>query len=342
MGALYEHGPALYAMCGVTGPVPVRLGSAEHTAGWKGGGAVHEGDDMREEPKGEETTAAARIHEHTAADESEYRGDGPGTGIVTAFGHQLKLLRTRAGLDRPQFGSMLNYSGSSIAAFEQGRRIPLPTFIDRADDALGAGGLLKALKKEVERAQYPSFFRDAARLEAGATALYVYANHLVPGLLQTEDYAEAVFRLQRPLLMEDVITQRLAARLARQEVYNRQPAPMMSFIIEEWVLLRPIGGRDTLRGQLEQILHIGRHHRNVGIQVMPIDREEHAGLGGPFNLIDTARGQRIAYTEVQDDSRLYTEQAKVRELETRYGILRSQALDPRESLTLVENLLGER
>lgn len=342
MGALYEHGPRLYAMCGVTGPVPVRLGSAEHTAGWKDGGAVHEGDDMREEPKGQETTAAARNHEHTAADGSEYRGDGPGTGILTAFGRQLKLLRTRAGLERPEFGSLLNYSGSSIASIEQGRRVPQSTFIDRADEVLGAGGLLKALKKEVERAQYPSFFRDAARLEAGATALYIYASHLVPGLLQTEDYAEAVFRMQRPLLTEDVLTQRLAARLARQEVHNRRPAPLMSFIIEEWVLLRPIGGRDTLRGQLEHIIRVGKQHRNVEIQVMPIDREDHAGLGGPFNLIDTARGQRIAYTEVQDDSRLYTEQAKIRELETRYGILRSQALDPRESLTLVENLLGER
>ncbi|MZE78546.1 helix-turn-helix domain-containing protein [Streptomyces sp. SID5475] len=297
---------------------------------------------MREGPKRQETTAADRTPGHSAADDFEPRDDGAGTGIVTAFGRQLKLLRTRAGLERPQLGSLTNYSASSIASFEQGRRIPLPRFIDRADEVLGAGGLLKALKEEVERAQYPGFFRDAARLEAGATALYIYASHLVPGLLQTEDYAEAIFRMQRPLLTEDVINQRLAARLARQEVHNRRPAPLISFIIEEWVLLRPIGGRDTLRGQLEHIIGMGKQHRNVEIQVMPIDREDHAGLGGPFNLIDTARGQRIAYTEVQDDSRLYTEQAKIRELETRYGILRSQALDPRESLTLVENLLGER
>ncbi|WP_078843757.1 helix-turn-helix transcriptional regulator [Streptomyces albus] len=295
---------------------------------------------MREEPRGQETTAAAQPQGHTADDDSELRDGGSGTGIVTAFGRQLKLLRTRAGLERPEFGSLLNYSGSTIAAFEQGRRVPLPTFIDRADEILEAGGLLKALKKEVERAQYPSFFRDAARLEAGATALYVYAVYAVPGLLQTEEYARAGFRLQRPLLDEDIIEQRLSARMARQGIHDRRPAPLLSFIVEEAALRRPIGGRAALREQWEKMLRLG-HLRNVEIQVMPTEREDHAALGGPFTLIDASTGRRIAYTEVQDDSRLYTEQAKIRELETRYGILRSQALTPRESSTFVERLLGE-
>ncbi|WP_125622642.1 MULTISPECIES: helix-turn-helix transcriptional regulator [unclassified Streptomyces] len=295
---------------------------------------------MREGPEGREATAAARDQEHPAANDEQHRDDEHGTGIVTAFGRQLKLLRTRAGLERPEFGSLMSYSASSIASFEQGRRIPLPTFIDKADEVLGAGGLLKALKKEVERAQYPSFFRDAARFEAGATALYVYAVYAVPGLLQTEDYARAGFRLQRPLLEEDVIEQRLSARMARQEIHDRRPAPLLSFIIEEAALRRPIGGRTALREQWEKLLRVGRL-RNVEIQVMPTDREDHAALGGPFTLIDASTGQRIAYTEVQDDSRLYTEQAKIRELETRYGILRSQALTPRESSTFVERLLGE-
>ena len=74
---------------------------------------------------------------------------------------------------------------------------------------------------------------------------------------------------------------------------------------------------------------------------MPTDREDNAALGGPFTLIDTDRGQRIAYAEVQDDSRLYIEVPKVRELEARYGILRSQALTPSESSAFIEKLMGE-
>lgn len=178
----------------------------------------------------------------TDADAEQRPDDEPGSGVVVAFGRQLKLLRGRAGLDRTEFGKRVGYAAQSVASFEQGRRIPQPVFIDRADDVLDAGGVLKALKEEVARAQYPAFFRDAARLEAKAAALNVYAMYAVPGLLQTEEYAEAVFRMQRPLLDDDVIAQRLEARMVRQDIFDRSPAPLMSFVIEESVLRRPIGG----------------------------------------------------------------------------------------------------
>ncbi|MET9766231.1 helix-turn-helix transcriptional regulator [Streptomyces sp. NPDC006415] len=261
-------------------------------------------------------------------------------GVMVAFGRQLKLLRLRAGLDRTEFGNRVGYAAQSVASFEQGRRIPQPGFIDQADPVLDAGGLLLALKEEVARAQYPAFFRDAARLEAKAVALCVYALYAVPGLLQTADYARAGFRMERPLLDDEAVEQGVSARLARQEVYDRRPAPLLSFILDEGVLRRPIGGRAVLRAQLEQIIRIGEK-RNVEIQVMPFDREDHAALGGPFTLIDTVQGQRIAYAEVQGESRLYTGRTMVRDLEARYGIIRSQALTPRESLEFIRKLLGE-
>ncbi|TQE35847.1 XRE family transcriptional regulator [Streptomyces ipomoeae] len=277
--------------------------------------------------------------EESGAEDAE-REAGSGSGILRVFGRQLKRFRVRAGLERPEFGSMVGYSVSTIAAYEQGRRVPPPKFIDQADEVLDAGGVLQEMKEEVARAQYPAFFRDAARLEGEAVELHVYAMYAVPGLLQTEEYARAVFSIRRPLLDEDRIEQGLSARLARQEIYARKPAPLMSFVLEESVLQRPIGGREVLRGQLEQVLLIG-HKRNVEIQVMPVSREDHGALGGPFTLIDTPEGRRIAYAEVQGDSRLYSGQSKVRELEARYGILRAQALTPSESLAYVEKLLGE-
>ncbi|MFI8444356.1 helix-turn-helix domain-containing protein [Streptomyces rochei] len=278
--------------------------------------------------------------EETAAQRQQRPEDEPGTGVVTAFGRQLKLLRTRAGMERAEFGKRLGYSADTVASIEQGRRIPQARFIEKADEVLGAGGVLTALKEEVGRAQYPAFFRDMARLEARATALNVYAVYAVPGLLQTEDYARAVFHMQRPLLEDDVIEQRLEARMVRQEIFCRRPAPLMSFVIEEAVLRRPIGGPKVMREALEQILVTGQS-RNVEVQVMPIDREDNAALGGPFSLIDTDNGQRLAYAEVQDHSRLYTDTAYVRTLEARYGILRSQALTPSESAAFIEQLMGD-
>ncbi|WP_413801410.1 helix-turn-helix domain-containing protein [Streptomyces iranensis] len=264
----------------------------------------------------------------------------PGTGILGVFGRQMKRLREWAGLDRATLGARMGYSPSTIASFEQGRRIPPPKFIDEVDEVLGAHGVLVEMKEQVARAQYPAFFRDAARLEAEAVELHVYANQVVPGLLQTEEYARAVFAMRRPLLDEDTVAQRVAARLARQEIFSRRPLPTISFVIEETIVRRPIGGCAVMRGQLEQILLAGQR-RNVEIQVMPTEREEHAGLAGPFTLIETGEGRRIAYVEAHKDSRLYTERRSVREIEEQYGILRAQALTPRESLALVEKLLGE-
>lgn len=143
-----------------------------------------------------------------------------GTGMLCVFGRQLKLFRERAGLDRARLGSLTGYSASTIASFEQARRIPPPKFIDRADEVLEACGVLSASKEEVARAQYPAFFRDAAKLEAEAVELHAYDTQLVNGLLQTEEYARAVFAMWQPLLDEAVIEQRVAARLARQEIFS--------------------------------------------------------------------------------------------------------------------------
>ncbi|NEC10204.1 helix-turn-helix domain-containing protein [Streptomyces sp. SID7909] len=264
----------------------------------------------------------------------------PENGVAVAFGRQLKLLRVRAGLDRTEFGKRVGYSAQSIASFEQGRRIPQPAFIDDADAAVDAGGLLLTLKDEVVRAQYPAFFRDAARLEAEALELYVYAVSAVPGLLQTEEYTRALLAMRRPLLDEDTIEQRVASRSARQEVFNRWPAPLMSFVIEEAVLRRPFGGAAVLKGVLEHILLTGRQ-RGVEIQVMPTVREDNAGLDGPFTLITPKSGEQLAYLEVQGRSILLTDRDEVRSVAARYGIIRSQALTPQESLAFIEKLLGE-
>ncbi|MEV2246143.1 helix-turn-helix transcriptional regulator [Streptomyces sp. NPDC049970] len=267
--------------------------------------------------------------------------DEPGTGMVAAFGRLLKRVRTTAGMERAELGARLGYAASTIASYELGRRIPPPKFIDQADEVLGARGVLRELKEDVARAQYPAFFRDAAKLEAEAVELHVYDTHVINGLLQTEAYARAVFAMRRPLLSEATVDQRVATRMTRQEVFARMNLPTLSFVIEESTVRRPIGGRAVRRGQLEQLLLHGRR-RNVEIQVMPTDREEHCGLAGPFTLIETRTGQRIAYVEVQRDSRLYTERATVREIAGQYSILRAQALTPCESLTFIERLLGEK
>ncbi|WP_323056111.1 Scr1 family TA system antitoxin-like transcriptional regulator [Streptomyces sp. NEAU-W12] len=168
-----------------------------------------------------------RAAEEPGAEEDE-REAGANSGILRAFGRQLKRFRIRAGLERPGFGPATGCPASTIAAYEQGRRAPPPKSIDRADGLLDAGGVLQGMKEEVARARYPAFFRDAARLEAEAAGLHVYANQAVPGLPQTKEYAQAVFGMMRPPLDEDALARRVAARPARQEGVKRSVSGALS------------------------------------------------------------------------------------------------------------------
>ncbi|WP_371501453.1 helix-turn-helix transcriptional regulator [Kitasatospora sp. NBC_00374] len=265
--------------------------------------------------------------------------------LFRAVGRQVRLLRERAGLTQKELGDRLGYGEDQISSLERGRRTPQPEFLDAADELLGAGGLLKATAEDVARAKarsrvrHPAWFRDYARLEAEAVELYEYSNQAVPGLFQTVGYARAIFAGRRPLLDEETVEQRVTARLARQDILSRWPAPMVSSIIQESVLQQPFGGQDVWRAQLERLLNLGRQ-RNIELQVMPTDRVEHAGMGGPFTLL-TPRGRaQLGYVEVQHISRLITSPDEVRVLAAKYGSMRGQALTPWESLNLIEKLLG--
>ncbi|MFF9674823.1 helix-turn-helix domain-containing protein [Streptomyces eurythermus] len=264
----------------------------------------------------------------------------PDSVVPLIFGRLLKRLRAQAGVERAELGRVTGYSAATIASFEQGRRIPNAKFIMQADETLDAKGALTDFVEEMEKAQYPAFFQDAAALEKKAVAVHFFGVQTVPGLLQTEDYARAVFAMRRPPLDVATIEQRVAARLARQEIFERKPAPTVIFVMEEAILRQRLGGPAVMRGQLEQILLVGQRP-NVQIQVMPHEAEEHPALSGRFTLIETMQGRRMAYVEAYKNSRLFTDRSTVRELEERYGLVRAEALSSRKSLALVEKMLGE-
>ncbi|GAA2641756.1 helix-turn-helix domain-containing protein [Streptomyces vastus] len=260
--------------------------------------------------------------------------------VLEMVGRHLRRWRERAGLTQAELGSAIGYTEHQVSAVERGRRIPKPVFLDKADEVLGAQGMLAEFKEDVEKVRYPKKVRDLARLEADAAELGAYASHHIHGLLQTEEYARALYRMRRPMLDEETIEQYVAARMARQSIYDRRPAPILSFVQEEVTLRRPLGGKMVRRRQLERLLVIGQL-RNVEIQVMPTDREDHAGLGGAFMLLDPHTGAKVGHIEVQRFSRVISERKELRRLEAQYGIIRAQALTPTESLAFIEKVRGE-
>ncbi|MDF6061650.1 MULTISPECIES: helix-turn-helix domain-containing protein [Streptomyces] len=261
-------------------------------------------------------------------------------GVWVAYGTLLQHLRKRAGLNQQALGESIGYSLEQVASVEQGRRAAKATFTVAAERVLGAGGVLDVLQGEVDRAKLPRFFRNFALIEAEVLSRFSYDPLLVPGLLQTEAYARAVFAGHCPPFSEEILDQHTEARLGRQRLLTRDPLAELSFIIGEEALRDPVGGADVMRGQWERLLAVGRL-RNVEVQVMPARQGFHPGKNGPFVTVQTKEHQHLGYFESQGVGCTVSDPAEVSSFGLRYGKLRSQALNVEESARLVERLVGE-
>jgi transcriptional regulator with XRE-family HTH domain len=266
--------------------------------------------------------------------------DDWGVAVIATVGRQLKLRREAAGMRAAEFAAAVGYGEDLVYKIEGGKRIPRSEYLDKADKVLGAGGLLAAMKEDVGRVRYPKKVRELARLEAEAVELQLYDPLNIHGLLQTPEYARGLLMMRRPAYTEDEVERFIAGRVARRAVFERTPTPELSFVLEEWTLRRPLGGRTVLRQQLEHMLDVGRL-RNVELQVMPMNREEHAGVDGGIELLKFEDGSAVGRSPVTANGRPLAEPKLLRILELRYGIIRAQALTPRESVAFIEQLLGE-
>lgn len=259
-------------------------------------------------------------------------------GAAKAFGALLRFYRERAGISQEALGAKTGYSKSQVAMIEGGKRRAKGNFVEIADELLGAQGALLEVAKEVTASGIAAWFEDYLEEEAKAAGIHKYENHLIPGLLQTKEYARTVFTSERPALDEDEIEAGVTARIKRQQVLFRRPAPLVTFVLEKAALTRPLGGPALLRENLLHIIAIG-DLPNVEIQVMPEDRQTHAGLNGPFTLLETEKRQgQLVYVEGQGGRYFLSEQPDVGDVFARYSTLRAQALTPEESALLIDEV----
>ncbi|MEU0393678.1 helix-turn-helix transcriptional regulator [Streptomyces sp. NPDC006208] len=259
---------------------------------------------------------------------------------LKAFGEVVKAFRKRARLTQEQFAPRVRYSVPTVASIEQGRRFPPADFVDRAEEVLDAFGTLRGAARHLSRRPgLASWFRQWAQLEAEAVNLYTYECRLVPGLLQTEAYARRLFVNQLPPLGDDQIEAQLAARLERQRLLWERPNTAYSFILEEQLFLRRTGGADVTIGLVEHVLHLAEL-RNIEIQVMPQVCENHAGLDGPMQLLETPDNKWLGYCEGQESGQFISDPKVVSMLQMRYARMRSQALSLDDSLSLLRRMRG--
>jgi transcriptional regulator with XRE-family HTH domain len=263
-----------------------------------------------------------------------------GVAVVETVGRQLKLRREAVGMSAADFGRALGYGEDMVYKIEGGKRIARPEYMVKADEELGAGGLLAAMNEDLEKVQYPKKVRAIANMEAKAVEIGVYVGLSLHGLLQTPEHARALFETWQPSYSEGEMERRVAARMARQSIFGRDPAPALNFVQEEATLRREVGGTMVRRRQFEHLLEVGRL-RNVSLQVMPMNSGAHPGLSGKIEVLKFADGTALGRSDGAFNGRPTSDPKQLRILELRFGTIRAQALTPGESLAFIEQLLGE-
>ncbi|MCF3961233.1 helix-turn-helix domain-containing protein [Streptomyces fuscigenes] len=261
---------------------------------------------------------------------------------LKTFGAVLKALREAAGLTQEELAPRVRYSSAYVAKIEQGKRFPPEGLALRAEEALGpvAGKVLTAAARSLRRkAGLASWFLQWAGIEEEAITLYAYECRGIPGLLQPEGYIRAVFQRNLPPLTDTQIEHQMAARLERQTLLVAHPNTAFSFVIEQSLLERQLGGPAVTRELIGHLLDVGRL-TNVEIQVMPLKQEDHAGFEGEMYLAESPENRWFGYTEGHRSSALITVPGDVSALLQRYGKLRSQALDCRATVNLLEEMRG--
>ncbi|MDX2601337.1 helix-turn-helix transcriptional regulator [Streptomyces caniscabiei] len=275
----------------------------------------------------------------------EWAAQGPGgepesSDSMRAFGAVVQALREHAGLSREEFGARVHLSKHSVASIELGRRLADQRFVELAEEATGNTGAVRGAFRHMARQPgVAAWFRMWARLEREAAVLDTYECRLVPGLLQPESYVRAVFENAVPPVTDGELDMQVAVRMERQQLLRERPNTSFSFIIEESVLRRELGGLEVTCCLLDYLLECAEL-RNTSLQIMPLKRTQHASLSGPLQLAETPDGRRLAYAEGHMNGRLIADAKDVALLNQRYAKLRSQALTPEDSVSLLERLRG--
>jgi transcriptional regulator with XRE-family HTH domain len=254
------------------------------------------------------------------------------------FGAMVRFYREKAGLSRSELARQVCKSVSLVQAIELGQRAATADVADDLEAALRADGALIQLRDEMGNGlsyqAFPAWFQDWAMKEAEATTLRFFEPLVVPGLLQTEEYARAIFRT-RLKTTEEEIDELVAARLKRQEILTRDDPPMLWIVIDEAVLRRQVGGRHVMCEQVNRLVLAARRPTIV-IEVIPASVGAYLGLLGAFAIAEFEDAPSVGYQDGAVCGQPVEEPEDVAALDLIWDTVRGDTLPRAASLALLE------
>ncbi|MCG0286567.1 helix-turn-helix transcriptional regulator [Streptomyces sp. PSAA01] len=269
------------------------------------------------------------------------------------LGQELRRLRQEKGMTAEEVAEELMVSQSKISRLENGRRsISQRDVRDlcrtyKVEDKALVDSLMQMAKESRQQGWWNAFgdvpYSVYIGFETDAASLRVYEPQVLPGLLQTPDYAEAVIRGALPEAPQDQIAQRVQVRLRRQERITDPLAPLRLWaVVDEAAMRRVVGNSKIMSDQLDYLVRMS-HEPHVTVQALPFDMGSHPGMSGQFTILEFSdeSDTSVVYLEgVTSD--LYLEKlSDVQSYSMMYEHLRAQALNADQSRQFITEMAQE-
>ncbi|MEU4653227.1 helix-turn-helix transcriptional regulator [Streptomyces sp. NPDC023723] len=271
---------------------------------------------------------------------SRRNAEGAASGASTAavFGEVLRHFREAAGLTQTELARRIPCDRSHVARVEAGTRVPQDTFARTCDALLGTGGVLLKLWGRIDwypQVEHPDWFRRRAEMDAVAVSLREYQERLIPGLLQTERYATALFAR---VADGEELRERVRARLSRQQRFLSEGGPSYFAVLDESCLRNVVGDAEVMRDQCAALLEAG-HRANIRVQVAPARYARLLRPNVSMSLIELPGGERWVYSESLDRGHFSCDPAVYAQHAHTYDVLRADVMSASESSAFIGDAL---
>lgn len=267
------------------------------------------------------------------------RHDGDEVSARGIFRRSLLRLREQRAWSLTELSGRTNYDPSYLQRLEKGGRLGSLDAAQVLDRVYDSGELHAELWQLAKRESGASRFEGFNEAEAVATGIHAFSLSMVPGLLQTPGYAEAVLRLWGPASEEELAGQVLA-RIGRQERLTGPRRLHFRGLLDESVIRRPIPDSQAWAIQLERLVEAAQEP-NVSLQIVPLGIGPHALVYNSLQLLWLPSGRTVAYIEHSWSGQLVHEPEDVERFRLAYDLLRDSALSTADSLALLRTALED-
>lgn len=263
----------------------------------------------------------------------------PDRSPSAAFGARLRSLRDERGWTQDELGERMGCSGAHISAVETGRRKPTQQFAASADRTFGTGGRFERQSRAVRHRALLEGFPEYVTHEARAVEIRLYEVGVIPGLLQTPEYASALgdSTVKRGVASREQADERIALVAQRQASLARTPPPLVFVVLDESCLLRPIGESSLMDAQFERLMEFAELPNTV-LQVAPFDIGVRRPMTLPVTVLTMPDRSLVSYAESANRGHLERDSPSVLPILTDYHQLQAEALSRAASVAMISQL----